>query len=456
MDRLLDLCVDLVLAAPDPGTAEQRHRASARMLLDALGCAFGAYSDDVPRVVRAVAARRLQPDGARVLGTGDRVSPEMACFANGVMVRYLDFNDAYGSTVGVGHPSDYIPAVLAAGEMAGADGVAVLEAIALTYEIFCRLTDVTKLGVERWDHVVNGAVASAAGAARIRGLSRSQVRHALSLALVPNVALQVTRLNGVSMWKGCASANAARNGLFAAELAEAGISGPDQPFRGRGGLFSAIASSPDIDAWDRPRDAILDCNIKRYPAGYFAQGAVQAALELREAGIASEHVVAVKVGTFAFGVKVMAGDREKWRPTTRETADHSLPYVVARALAYGKLDRDSFDEAGLLDPTTLRLLNMLTVEIDDACEEAWPAACMNTVSVLLDNGIRHSRRIRHYRGHSANPLNQDELVTKFRMMAQPVLGVAATQRLAAAVAALPTSTDLNAVLDAATLAGSPS
>ena len=451
MDQLLNLCVDLVMATPNTETAQERQQASARMLLDALGCAFGAYSDGVPRAVRMVAARRPQVHGARVLGTGDRVSPDMACFANGVMVRYLDFNDTYGSTVGVGHPSDYIPAVLAAAETVGADGIATLEAIALTYEVFCRLTDVTALGVERWDHVVNGALASAAGVARLRGLNQRQVGNALSLALVPNVALQVTRLNNLSMWKGCASANAARNGLFAVELAEAGITGPDQPFEGRGGLFGALGLTPDLNAWERPRDAILDCSIKSFPAGYFSQGAIQAALELLDEGLDIRRVIAVEVDTFAFAVRVMAGDRAKWRPTTRETADHSLPYVVARILSHGQLNLSSFDEAELLNPTTVRLLDVLTVNVDDECEKAWPEASMSTVSVLMDDGTRRSRQVVNYRGHSANPLTNVELETKFYALATPLLGNTGSEQLVAAVKALPTSKSLDSLLAAATL-----
>jgi 2-methylcitrate dehydratase len=349
MDSLLENIIGLTTTASEGTATPQAQHAAKRMLLDALGCAFGAYTEDVPRKVRNVTCRRAQATGARVLGTTHRVTPEMAAFANGVMVRYLDYNDTYGSTAGVGHPSDYIPAVLAAAEASRASGTKVLAAVSLTYEVFCRLTDVTRLGVERWDHVINGAVASAVGAAYVLDLTETQLRHAISLSLVPNVALQATRLNDVSMWKGCASANAARNGVFAVELALEGISGPHMPFEGRGGLFPAIGSAPDTDAWERDRPAILDCNIKRFPAGYFSQGAIQAALEVRQSVADSRQITKVDIGTFAFGKQVMAGDPEKWQPKTRETADHSLPYVVASALAHAEVTRESFDAVALHD-----------------------------------------------------------------------------------------------------------
>lgn len=433
MDRILENIVALTTAPrTDDLTSPARH-AAKRMLLDALGCAFGGYREDVPRVARELASRRAQETGARILGSQQRVSPDMAAFANGVAVRYLDFNDTYGSTVGVGHPSDYIPAILAAAELRDAAGATVLDAITVSYEVFCRLTDVTRLGVEHWDHVVNGAVASAAGACYVLDLPADLMRHAISLSLVPNVALQATRLNDVSRWKGCASANAARNGVFAVELALAGITGPAMPFEGRGGLFSAIGSAADIDAWARDRPAILDCNIKRFPAGYFSQGAIQAAIDVRQDLPDSRQITKVEVGTFAFGKRVMAGDAEKWRPETRETADHSLPYVVASALANGTVTRDSFTTTALRDPETVRLLGVLTVTEDPECERAWPEACMNKVTVHLRDGSRLTSHVRHYRGHSAQPMSDAEVEEKFHNQALPVIGAESARRLAEAV-----------------------
>lgn len=427
-DQLVNELVELASVAPDD-RLQARH-AAKRMLLDALGCALGAFDHQVPATARALALSQPQASGAHIFGQTGRFTAERAAFANGVMIRYLDLNDAYGSAVGIGHPSDYIPAVLAAADVTAATGAAVLDAIVLSYEVFCRLTDVTRLGVQSWDHVINGAVASAVGAGHILQLTRDQLRNAISLALVPNIALQVTRLNSVSMWKGCASANANRNGLFAVELAKAGISGPDQPFAGRGGLFEAIGSTAAFEDWQRPHSAILDCNIKRFPAGYFSQSAIQGAVELREQLGNSSRIRTVEVGTFSFGLQVMAGDADKWAPTTRETADHSLPYVVAHALAHGHLNMDSFTPAALTSPETQRLLQQLTVTQDDDCERQWPAACMNKVTVHLEDGTQASNSVRDYLGHSANPLTDREIEAKFDELASPGLPNDRTRHLA--------------------------
>jgi len=435
MDEVVRALEDIIDQgrSPQPGAALH---AAKRMLLDSVGCALGGYRERVPAIIRQVSRRRVEPGGTRVFGMAERLHPDTAAFANSVMIRFLDYNDTHGAAAGVGHPSDYIPAALArlgdqeiAGELS-------LRAVLVGYEVFCRLTDATRLGVEQIDHVLNGAVASAAAAAVANGLSREQTRHALSLAVTANLSLQATRLGELSMWKGCAAGNACRNGVFAAELAAAGITGPPAPFTGRGGLFQVTGGEPDmrwLGAGGGP--AILGCHVKRFPSGYFSQGAIQAALDLR-ARSNGRVPVAVEVGTFELGKKVMAGDAEKWHPVTRETADHSIPYVVACALARGTVNRDDLDESALADPEIRRLLDVLTVEVDPQCMAAWPEACMNRVTVGFADGGRESAAVRYYRGHARNPMSDRELEGKFREQAASVITDAAADALVKAIWAL--------------------
>ncbi|HZC39391.1 MAG TPA: MmgE/PrpD family protein [Streptosporangiaceae bacterium] len=420
MDQVLRTLTDIVEAGrrPQPGAA--MHGAK-RMLLDSIGCALGSYREQVPAIARSVSARRARPSGARVFGGARRLHPDAAAFANSVMIRFLDYNDTYGSTVGVGHPSDYIPAAMA---QFGADeipGDLILRSMLVGYEVFCRLTDATRLGVERIDHVLNGAVASAAAASVANGLTAEHTRHALSLAVTANLSLQATRLGELSMWKGCAAGNACRNGVFAAELAASGITGPDSPFTGRGGLCQVTGREIDFQplvAADGP--AIMRCHVKRFPSGYFSQGAIEAALAVR-AQLAGRIPAAVEVGTFEFGKRVMAGDTQKWHPATRETADHSIPYVVACALARGAVRRDDLAESQFADPHIRRLLDILTVEVDTECAAAWPEACMNRVTARFGDGSQVSDSVRYYRGHALNPLSDSELEAKFRDQAGSVI-----------------------------------
>ena len=417
MDEVLHALEDIIDAGRPPQPGEATH-AAKRMLLDSVGCALGGYRQQVPAVIRQVSRRRVKPGGTRAFGIAERLQPDAAAFANSVMIRFLDFNDTHGAAVGVGHPSDYIPAAMARLGERELPGELVLRAILVGYEVFCWLTDATRLGVEQIDHVLNGAAASAAAAALANGLSREQTRHALSLAVTANLSLQATRLGELSMWKGCAAGNACRNGVFAAELAAAGITGPPAPFTGRGGLFQVTGGEPDMRRADTP--AIFGCHVKRFPSGYFSQGAIQAALDVR-ATLNGRVPVAVEVGTFELGKKVMAGDAQKWHPVTRETADHSIPYVVACALARGTVNREDLDESQLADPEIRRLLDVLTVEVDPECMAAWPDACMNRVTAAFADGSKESATVRYYRGHARNPMTDRELEQKFRDQAASVV-----------------------------------
>jgi 2-methylcitrate dehydratase len=297
-------------------------------------------------------------------------------------------------------------------------------------------------------------VASAAAAALLDDLGALATRHAMSLAVTPNFALQATRLGTLSMWKGCASANACRNGVFAAELAGRGLTGPQAPFDGRGGLFPITGEEPDMRGLLRAdgRPAISDCHIKRYPSGYFSQGAIEAAVQARASLRSSQEIERIEIGTFEFGLRVMAGDSEKWRPATRETADHSIPFVVACAVAAGDVTSASFRPDVLADPEIRRLLDRLTVAADAECAAAWPEACMNKVTLVLTNGERRSATVRYYRGHARNPMSDEEVQRKFARQAAPVLGDTAAGQLATVIWGLDKAGHISELFDAAATA----
>ena len=202
-----------------------------RTLIDTLGCALGAFTAEPSVIARRLANRVSSSTPSRILGTTDVSAPDLAGFANGVMVRYLDCNDAYFSPGG-GHPSDMIPAVLAMADPLGCDGRTVITAIVLAYEVFCRLSDEVVVGDFGWDQGMFSVIGAACGAGKVMGLDRHAMQQALSLAIVPNLPLGVTRVGELSMWKGCAAACATRAGIFAAQLAQEGMTGPAAPFDG--------------------------------------------------------------------------------------------------------------------------------------------------------------------------------------------------------------------------------
>lgn len=447
-DSVLDDLVALTRSITYERMTEEERHGVKRVLLDALGCALGAVDAKAAQIARNIAASAAVVDGCTLIGDPRRPHGDFAAFANGVMVRYLDFNDTYASPQGVGHPSDYIPAVLAAAEEAGSSMPQVVQGIAIAYEVFARFSDAARLGVEGWDHVLAGDLASALAAAVLWELDDDQLRHAASLSLTPNFGLQATRLGELSMWKGCASANACRNGLFAARLAREGLSGPPAPFLGRGGMEAVLGKEvlrDPLARGDAPL-AVGCSNIKHYPAGYFSQGAIELARELGSRLTSHEDIAEVDVGTFAFGLRVMAGDQAKWRPATRESADHSIPYVVASALVHGDLRVEHFTPEALADPAVARILEHLRVHEDPECAAAWPQEVMTRIRVTTSSGAVEEGAIRAYRGHATNPMSDREIEQKVTNLAAGRLSAGQLERLFSAIWKLEEMPGVEAVL----------
>ena len=308
--------------------AETVHLAK-RFIIDTLGCALGGYDSEPARVAREMAELVSSAHPVTVMGSGQQTSLDLASFANGVAIRYLDFNDGYTSNES-GHPSDSIAASLSATEAAGGDGKQFLLSTVLAYEVFCRLCDTVDIK-PRFDHVTVGGTASALAAARAMGLTPEQTLQALNLNVASNLALYQTRIGDVSMWKGCAYANATRNAMFAVMLAQRGITGPSPVYEGAGGYFNAVTGRPfELDSMGGNGQPfkIAECSIKRFPLGQYSQTIAQAALDVRgqiPGGITPDAVSEINVATLQTAVNIMAGDPEKWRPANRETADHSMP-----------------------------------------------------------------------------------------------------------------------------------
>ena len=392
-----------------------------RFIIDTLGCALGGYDSEPARVAREMAGMVSSTHPVTVLGSGQQTSPDLASFANGVAIRYLDFNDGYTSNES-GHPSDSIAASLSATEAAGGSGKTFILSTVLAYEVFCRLCDTIDIK-PRFDHVTVGGAASALAAAKAMRLTPDQTLQALNLNVASNLALYQTRIGDVSMWKGCAYANATRNAMFAVALAQRGITGPSPVYEGTGGYFNAVTGQPfdlgPLGGNGQPFK-IAECSIKRFPLGQYSQTIAQAALEVREqlpGGIDSGSVAEVNIATLQTAVNIMAGDPEKWRPANRETADHSMPYTAAVALLYGGVESRHFNDEFLFDETLLGLVGKVNVSVSEEANRRVPDAMLCDVEVVTTSGERHSAQVAYHRGHYRNPLTDGEVEDKFRSLA---------------------------------------
>jgi len=406
-----------------------------RRILDSFGCALGAWNAPPCRIACRIGMAVTVTDGATLWGTNRKTLPELATFANGALVRYLDFNDTYLAKEPA-HPSDNIAAVLAAGEVAHASGKRVIQAIALAYEVQCRLCDAAALRPRGWDHVTYGPFSSALGAAKVWKLSEGQTVQALNLAGVANVALRQTRVGDLSMWKACAFANAARNGVFAARLARQGMTGPSPIFEGEKGFMTLVSGSFDLPALGGETDGqnarasfkILDTCIKHYPVEYHAQTAVEAALALREELLKSEGrqaltaIAEIEIGSYDVAIEIIGRDPAKWRPSTRETADHSLPYCVAVALLDGTVSLRSFDKKRLVDPSLRDLMQKVRVIEQPEFIGRYPEAMPTRVTVRTTAGKHYVRQVDYPLGHPRHPMSDREVENKFRSLATGKLG----------------------------------
>jgi 2-methylcitrate dehydratase len=402
-----------------------------RRFIDSLATACGAMDADAYAIAKRCALRTRSEPGASLLG-GGQSSVEWATFVNGLLIRYLDYNDTYLS-LEPAHPSDNLAPVLSVGEVAGASGRELITAAVLAYEIQCRLCDAASLRKHGWDHVTYGAISSAVAAAKLLRLDSVRITHAIGLAGVANVAMRQTRSGELSMWKGCAFANAARNGVFAALLAAEDMTGPAPIFEGEVGIMKLLTGPFTLAplGGDGRSFMITQTYIKFWPAEYHSQSAIDAALQLRPQVGDIRTVSAIDIHTFDAAVDIIGKDPEKWRPKTRETADHSLPYCTAVALVDGDVTLAQFAPERFGDPALLELVAKVKVHRDAALSARYPRGIPNRLTITLADGRKLGREVEFPRGHALNPMSDSEVERKFRTLVEPRYGKERADRILA-------------------------
>lgn len=431
VDQLADYAARLRFEDLPPEVVHQ----TKRLIMDSIGCALGGYRSEPARIARDMAGTVSAARSAGILCSGERSSPDLAAFANGVMIRFMDFNDGYTSNGESGHPSDSLAAALTVADLMRRSGRDLVAATVLAYEVFCRICDFADLKPLGFDHVTVGGMASTAAAAKLLGLEGDRLRHAFNLGIAPNIALYQTRIGNVSMWKGCAYANASRNAVFAALLAERGMTGPSPVFEGVGGYFKAVTRQThalqELGGRDGSPYKIMQCLMKRFPLGQYSQTVAEAAIEVRSKLASIDDVADVHVETLQTAIRLMAGDPQKWEPETRETADHSMPYTVAVGLVHGDVGEEYFEDAHFRDPVLRALTRKVRVSEWDEANRRMPEAMLCRVTVTTRQGEKHEARVEYHRGHWRNPMTDAEVEAKFRKLALHVLEPAQVDALAA-------------------------
>src|SRR5437899_5359230 len=404
-----------------------------RRVIDSLGCALGAWNEEPCSIARKVASEFSANRGSTIIGTSHKAPPDWGAFANGCCIRYFDYNDTYLSKEPA-HPSDNISAALAIAESLGSGGRELITAIGLAYEVQCRLCDAASIRARGWDHPTYGDFSTALACANLMKLDLEKTRHAVNIAGVACAARRQGRVGERSHWEGVAFANAARHGVYSALLARAGMTGPAPIFEGQmgferqlgvslgnvGGIFVKRPDAKNIN--EGTAAMILNTSIKYWPAEYHSQSAIEAALFLRKSIVDLAQVRGMTIESHDASVDIIGSEVEKWRPETRETADHSLPYITAIALIDGEVTSKQFEPERFADPEIRKFLENVKVERNAELSAKYPGAVANIVHIDLADGRRLTKRVDYPLGHAKNPLNDSEVERKFCALVEPSFG----------------------------------
>jgi len=418
-------------------------------VIDSIGCAIGAFDERPVRVCRDVA---LATGGgsSSVIGTKGRTTPDLAAFANSVAVRYHDFNDVYVGRF-ASHPSDYIPACLAIAEAERSSAAELVTAIALVYEINCRLVDALDVAARNWDPPVHGLPAVALAAGKLMKLAPDKLVHAVNIAINDHIPMGQTRTQTNSDWKGLAAAEASRNAVFAALLARGGITGPAPIFEGRKGFFQLVSGAAEVAVESFGREGvpfrIHQCGMKPYPTVVYAQTAIVASIQIAKEVGALDQISSIEIATTRRGYEQTGRDPEKWTPANRDTADHSLPYMTARAMFDGDIDNDSYQPEKLRDPKILAFMRNIKVAEDPALTARISASTVPTrITAILADGRRITREVDDVPGFVARPMSRADVERKFRGNVGKRWPAERTDAVLKGLWALDQSKDLSALL----------
>jgi 2-methylcitrate dehydratase len=417
-------------------TAGVRDAALLR-IVDSIACAI-VGSGAPPARIAVEAARGITSDRpATIFGAGLSTSAELAAFANTSMVRAYDWNDGMLAQGG-GHPSDMIPALLAAGETVHASGEQVLAGIVLAYELLGALGNCAPVRDRGWDQGTFMGVSAALAVGAMLGLGDAELANCVSLALVPHIPLRVNRTGLLSMWKGCASASAMHSALFAVRLAAGGMTGPAEPFSGKTGLWDQVTGPFEVQLPASPdgRLVIEISHLKQFPAETHGQALLGLMAQVR-AWRPVAQIASIEIATYWQAYHEIAMDPSKWDPTTRETADHSLPYLLAVALVDGGISiRDSFTPQRIADPALRPVMAKISVREDEEYTRGFrppgqgisgvPRARMTVTDTTGDTLVAE---VGFHKGHFMNPMARADVDAKLDVASAGILPDAQRDRI---------------------------
>lgn len=410
----------VVQASYEDLSSQAREQLKVRVL-DSLGCAIGAMRGEPIGMIREHIENFGGARHCTLIG-GGKTSPDRAAFYNSALVRYLDFNDSYLAKGETCHPSDNLGAMLAAAEYADCHGRDLLAALAVAYQVQCRLSDVAPVRAKGFDHTTQGSYAVAAGVAKALGLSASQTANAIAISGTAFNALRVTRTGALSHWKGLAYPNTSFGGVHAAFLAMRGITGPPEVFEGNKGFMDSIAGRFEIDWSKENLERVTRTIIKKYNAEIHSQSAIEAILELKQQqGFTADDVTRIEIEIFDVAYHIIGGGEEgdKTIVRTKEEADHSLQYMVAVALLDDHVMPEQYESTRIQRRDVQTLLRKVVVRPLEAYSERFPNEMPCCLTVTLKDGRKLIAEKRDYEGFHTRPMRWETVAGKFERLSKP-------------------------------------
>jgi 2-methylcitrate dehydratase len=396
-----------------------------RFLYDSIGCAFGGYHTKDVNVIRDIYLDMGGAEQATVIGFGDKMPAVNAALINSLMIRALDFNDIYWKE-DPSHPSDLIPAALAVGELVKASMKDIITAIVLGYEFEQRMCEFAVPGVRerKWHHATLTQFVSPIVAGKLLGLNVEQMVNAIGISGSHNHTIGCPTAGQLTMMKNTVDPMAVQAGVFAALMARKGFTGTAAVFEGKEGFMDVFGPG-----WDKGKllhglgDSfkILECGMKAFPTEALTHTHLSALLKvIKDNSIKHNQIEEVIVTTIARACDILF-DPQKYRPKSRETADHSLPYCLAAAIVDGQITTESFSEEKLKDERIWAVIDKIKGEASEEFEKMFPAKQPSKVVVKLKNGLEYSAYLEYPKGDPREPMSDEELDIKFNGLSAGLL-----------------------------------
>jgi 2-methylcitrate dehydratase len=408
-----------------------------RFLLDSIGCALGGYQQHDVTIALAVLDEIAGPGKATLIGSGKQMDAVSATLANALMIRCMDYNDIYWRQ-DPSHPSDIFPAALAACERAGSDGRELIVGLVLGHEFEMRLCEAAFPGIRErgWHHATLTAFVSPIVAGRMLRLTPQQIQQAIGISASARATLGAVTAGKLTMMKNTVDPMATQSGMLAALLAQKGYTGPEHVIDGKEGLVHCLGPEWKLDlltdglgeSW-----RITQCGMKAFPTEALTHTPISAVLAVvKDNNLSPDDIARVHIRTTARGADILS-DPSKYDPRSKETADHSLPYVIAAAIAEHQVTPLQFTPDKIADPVIREQLKKIVVTADPEIEKLFPALQRVIVRIHTIDGREFTQQLDYPKGDPRNPLTDAEVEEKFEALAEPVMSLEARRRAIEAI-----------------------